>query len=164
MMFETTVWLLTLAYEAMIHDADVSPSVETGGALLGYWSEDQAVITASIGPGPNARHGKTEFCPDQRFHEEGIAQHYLASNRVEGYLGDWHTHPAGSERLSRRDCRTLAKIARSSSARAPRPLMAVLHGGAPWQLAVWLGHRPAVRSRMRVNINLVRIRLTDSVA
>ena len=70
-----------------------------------------------------------------------IAEHYYASGRVETYLGDWHSHPNGGGRLSSLDRRTLAMIAGFDAARAPRPLMAVLHGGEPWRLAIWLGSR-----------------------
>lgn len=109
---------------------------------MGYWAEPDVVITDAIGPGPKAVHYKIGFLPDAQFHEMEVARIYGQSGRLSTYLGDWHTHPRGSTRLSRRDKRTLQRIACSSDARCPKPLMAVLAGGKrKWTTDVWRFNR-----------------------
>lgn len=135
------VWITQRARRAIIEEANLWPGKETGGALVGYRTDDEFVVTWMIGPGPGARHGHTTFCPDQAFQEQAIGDHYQASGRVETYLGDWHTHPAGTGRLSRLDRRTLASVAHHPEARTTKPLMAVVYPSHPWRFAVWVGCR-----------------------
>lgn len=105
---------------------------------MGYWTKDDVVITDVVGPGPNAFHDKHRFYPDSQYQERRVAEIYEQSGRLSTYLGDWHTHPGGSARLSRRDRRTLRAIGRSPDARCDRPVMLVLAGQEDnWVVAVW---------------------------
>jgi integrative and conjugative element protein (TIGR02256 family) len=105
---------------------------------MGYWSDDRAVITAGIGPGPNAIHRAKSFVPDQLFQEEAIAECYRRSNRVEAYLGDWHSHLSGKGHPSSIDVGTMIRVARSSEARAKRPLMAIITPKPEAAVRVWI--------------------------
>ena len=118
--------------------ARVAP-YETGGVLMGYWARpySEVVVTATIGPGPNARHEATRFLPDADYQDGEIARLYHGSGRTVTYLGDWHSHPDGGLALSRADRLTLRRIATTPAARAPVPLMAILADGQPWRLGVW---------------------------
>lgn len=122
----------------MIAEADRIFPYETGGVLLGYWDESfkEVVIDRVLGPGPDAIHRRESFIPDARYHEQMIAYHYEASGRLHTYIGDWHTHPLSVPYLSRKDRRTLKKIAKHEEARAPIPIMTIL-GGPPWEMKVW---------------------------
>jgi integrative and conjugative element protein (TIGR02256 family) len=113
--------------------------LETGGVLVGYWvrSGSEVVITDSIGPGPAAEHGESEFKPDALYQQEQVARIYRSSGRLYTYLGDWHSHPRSSAQLSRVDKRTLYLIAVSRSARAPMPIMAVATKRRQWHLTLW---------------------------
>jgi integrative and conjugative element protein (TIGR02256 family) len=113
--------------------------VETGGVLMGYWVKEfeEIVITHAIGPGPTAIHLPTGFIPDSEYQEDEIACHYAESERLSTYLGDWHTHPLETAHLSRKDRRTLRRIAKYTDARASVPLMVVLGGGDPWCMKIW---------------------------
>lgn len=111
---------------------------ETGGVLLGYWGEDAAVVADMVGPGPDALHGPNGFVPDAEYQEMEIAQRYETSGRIVTYMGDWHSHPGGSGRVSRLDLRTLHTIAREPAARAPAPIMLVVSDGDPWKLMAWI--------------------------
>jgi integrative and conjugative element protein (TIGR02256 family) len=104
---------------------------ETGGVLMGYFSqgESELVITDVIGPGPNAKHTTTAFSPDLEFQHAEIARCYQQSNRLHTYVADWHTHPDGPPALSNKDKRVLMKIARCADARLPKPAMVLLAGG-----------------------------------
>lgn len=121
---------------------------------MGYWAEPDVVITNAIGPGPRAMHHPRGFVPDAQYQEHEVARFYEESGRSSTYLGDWHTHPGATTRLSRRDKRTLQLIARSSEARCSRPLMAVLAGGkSEWDADFWyLKGRGLLASLLRRSI------------
>jgi integrative and conjugative element protein (TIGR02256 family) len=134
------VWVSEAVLEAMEKEAREKSPMETGGVLIGYWADDsgEVVITHATGPGPEAVHRLDEFIPDAPFQRNEVARIYRDSGRLHTYLGDWHTHPRGSLRLSRRDVRTLASIGATPAARATAPLMGILAGEVPlWELAIW---------------------------
>jgi integrative and conjugative element protein (TIGR02256 family) len=123
----------------MTTEADRMTPLETGGLLFGYWSSDgrQAVIAEVTGPGPSARHSKTEFIPDDNYQDRMIDEIYARSGRRNQYLGDWHTHPCGEDALSYKDRRTLQRIAKSAEIGLSAPLMAVLASKHEWRLCFW---------------------------
>lgn len=133
--------------------------LETGGVLIGYWNESQAVVTTVVGPGPNAIHGKRRFVPDQDFHEKAVAEIYLQSGRVVTYLGDWHSHLAGEGLPSLRDVATMVRIARSPKARANTPLMVIITVHRRRAIRAWVLERqpsagqPAVVAEADVRIS-----------
>lgn len=133
-------WLPRRLYATCIDEACRWYPLETGGVFMGYWHNPQVVvITQTIGPGPNALHGKHYFEPEQEWQLSEIAKHYEQSGRRETYIGDWHSHPRiGAGNLSARDRRVLRRIINTPAARAQMPLMAIFHGDPKdWQLAVW---------------------------
>lgn len=132
------MWLPRRIVRLLIREADRSFPLETGGIVMGYLTNHDLVITDVIGPGPNASHGRYQFNPDSEYQERRVAEIYVRSGRVSTYLGDWHTHPEGSFRLSGRDRRTLRSIARSTDARCEKPLMVILAGDIDqWDIAIW---------------------------
>jgi integrative and conjugative element protein (TIGR02256 family) len=127
-----TLWLLGSSVEAMLSEARRRAPLESGGVLLGWHDghgEELAVVRV-LGPGPRAVHKRTRFSPDDDWQREQIALAYEESGRTVSYLGDWHSHPGGSDIPSRRDERTARRIARSRSARARHPVMLILSGAA----------------------------------
>jgi integrative and conjugative element protein (TIGR02256 family) len=142
-------WLSQILYEEMVAEAWKWSPLETGGALVGYVADSgDIVVTALIHAGPRARRTRWSFRPDAGFQNREIARHYEGSGRLDGYLGDWHTHPGGSSRMSWRDRRTLQAIADYPHARIRNPVMVILHGAdwkpAPWQFSrrTLLAHAP----------------------
>lgn len=110
---------------------------ETGGVLIGHWtSEAEVVISDIVGPGPKAEHSRYSFTPDNDFHIQEIARYFHASEGVQTYVGDWHTHPDAEAYLSPLDRKTLRKIAYFKPAQTNRPLMLVL-GTKPFELKGW---------------------------
>ena len=137
-----TVWIAAALTERLRGLAAEHAPLETGGVFAGYWLRDgaTAVVTDAVGPGPNACHETTAFTPDAEYHTRELARIYQQSGRLHGYLGDWHTHPFGSTRLSRADRRTLRTIMRYAPARTITPLMGVVAGdGSAWHLGLWIG-------------------------
>ena len=134
------MWLAHAALRFMISEADEHTPDETGGVLLGYWRDEQPVITQALGPGPNAVHKREAFIPDYEYHEAEIDRLYSETRSwTLHYLGDWHTHPGMPGYLSRRDVRTLRRIATYRLARVPRPVMLILSYGPEWRLNAWQG-------------------------
>lgn len=131
-------WIYKSALAKMAREATRHSPNETGGTLVGYWSGD-LVVCDVIGAGPLAQHEPARFVPDHDFQVQKIADFYWASSRQHTYLGDWHTHPGGLAELSRTDRKTLGRIRRSKSARAPRPAFCILAGEEPWAIRLWVG-------------------------
>lgn len=132
-----TVRLLPAVESQVLREAATRAPEETGGLLVGYPSDDALVVTASIGPGPNAVHDRRSFAPDHAWQAEQLAALYEQSGRRIDYLGDWHTHPGGRPALSRLDRETLRRIALHGPARCPTALMLVVSGGPVWQAAAF---------------------------
>lgn len=127
------LWLPDGVIRRLRDEADRTEPLETGGVLIGYGHDDEEVVVADmIGPGPGAIHRRTRFEPDSGWQRKQIAEAYERSGRIHTYLGDWHSHPVGSARPSRRDERTARRIARHRAARARKPVMLILSGDELW--------------------------------
>lgn len=137
---QAVVWLSKSVLCQLAAEANRMAPLESGGVLLGYHAESgEAVITDCRGPGPNAVHERFYFLPDQEYHAREIKDAYERSTRRLHYLGDWHSHPGGTAKLSRSDRSTLKRIASFPPARAPRPLMLVIAPGPTWNPVVYEG-------------------------
>jgi integrative and conjugative element protein (TIGR02256 family) len=126
-----SVWLPEELQVALEADADEHDPCETGGMLIGYPSEQSLVITRLVPGGPGAIREHARFEPDGEWQQAELERVYAESGRIETYLGDWHSHPIGVARPSRRDRRTAARIARDRHARCRNPL--TLIAGKSWR-------------------------------
>lgn len=126
------------AASLLFAEADARYPYETGGIVLGYRDTTQLVIAAIIGPGPDAVHTRYDFSPDAEYQQREINRLHGIDPSRHQYLGDWHTHPNGSPRLSRRDKKTLKTIAGTQEARVAHPVMLLLSGKpASWDCRVF---------------------------
>lgn len=132
-----TAWVDKRLLDLMIAESDCWYPKETGGILMGYLCDQDVVVTDVIGPGPKAVHRRYSFTPDAKWQGDEIAKIYEESGRVTTYLGDWHSHPHGTPGLSVKDLVTLFRVAIHKPARAPRPIMGILHNNPQWELVVW---------------------------
>ena len=131
MVTASTLWITTGVWLILRQCADEKYPLETGGVLLGYEANSrEIVVTASVGPGPDAQHSLYGFVPDYEYQEEAVAAHYNKTSGVETYLGDWHSHPDGAAALSRRDKKTMRNIASSPESGVTMPVMLVLTGSS----------------------------------
>jgi integrative and conjugative element protein (TIGR02256 family) len=155
-----TAWISKNALVFMVKEFLRKLPNETGGVLVGYWLADSegAVITDVLGPGPRAKHRKISFVPDASYHESEIARLYEESGRLHTYLGDWHSHPDSTTRLSRTDRHTLLTIAKHAEARVVTPLMAVIGESDPLTLQVWQYSPASVRGTRNGRILALKIR------
>lgn len=137
-----TLWLGGDETAELVAEADRCAPLETGGVLLGWRRGQHVVARHWLGPGPEARHGRTWLHPDSDWQAERIAELYEASGRRLAYLGDWHTHPGGVPSPSRRDQKTLRRIAAEPEARCPHPVMVILgkpaaDTGSGWRIGAF---------------------------
>lgn len=134
----TIVWWSRAVLEGFLQEAERWSPREAGAALLGFRADGAVVVRDLVLGGPRARHRRSSFDPDGPWQEAEIARRYHASGRIDTFLGDLHSHPAGGLALSGRDRRTARRTAEHVAARAPRALMAlVARGEHAWRLAVW---------------------------
>ncbi len=122
------VWIARPVLTDIFARAKDKAPLETGGMLLGYEGVDpcELVVTQTIEAGPNAVEQKEAFAPNGPWQREELAAVYASSGRITTYLGDWHSHPAGTALPSPKDLRTAKRVARSRAARASRPLTIIL--------------------------------------
>jgi len=69
--------------------------VETGGALVGYYSEQAIVIIHATGPGPRGRRTATSVIVDGEYTTEFCHNLNQLSDGYLYYVGDWHVHHKG---------------------------------------------------------------------
>jgi integrative and conjugative element protein (TIGR02256 family) len=143
------IWLPRDTLHVLRDDARAYAPRETGGVLIGYRAAagTELVVTDIVGPGPMAKHTTRTFFPDLDYQHDEISRHHKDSGGVHTYIGDWHSHPAGGALLSRKDKRVLRRVAFSSAARTPNPVMLILGGSKnEWFAASWqITHRSILR-------------------
>ncbi|WP_157863269.1 Mov34/MPN/PAD-1 family protein [Bradyrhizobium tropiciagri] len=139
--------------------------LETGGTLVGYWSDaDTVVVTRLIGPGPASIHGRYSFEHDHEWEAAQIADHYYQSARSQVYIGDWHTHPdASSGELSGTDRRAIRRVINYPEARVAYPLMMVLFGGPEeWKSTIWAAElKPRWPWGSRLSIDAAKLHMFE---
>lgn len=117
-------------------------TAETGGLLLGYRVKSGEVVVQRItAAGPNAAATEMNFRPDYENDVAVIARHFRESNGLTTYLGDWHTHPKTRiPYLSRKDRRTLRRVAITPLSRNSEPISMILAGSdESWDVRAWVG-------------------------
>lgn len=84
---------------AMIEAARGGAAVETGGILLGGFDLDRQTlfVTAALPSPPDSKGGRTYFDRGARGVKQAIMEVENATMRHITYIGEWHTHPAGSK-------------------------------------------------------------------
>lgn len=111
---------------------------ETGGVLIGHYSDDHhgAMATQVLGPPSDSRRAPRAF-------ERGWAGLNSILRRVwkgqrEFYLGEWHFHPGAAATPSPKDMIAMRTIALDANYRCPEPILLIVGGSEDvgWQLGV----------------------------
>ncbi len=105
-------------------------SVETGGILIGYYSQDRstAIVTQATRAPRDSRSGPTWFI-------RGVVglRHLLAKFWKEPkrhyYLGEWHYHPAKTVEPSCEDFTQMRLISESSDYNCAEPVLIIVGEG-----------------------------------
>jgi integrative and conjugative element protein (TIGR02256 family) len=116
--------------EAMLERCSRSYPMETGGILIGHYSDDSrfAHITDLV-PAPSDSISKRfSFQRGIRGIQKFLNQMWP---RRRYYLGEWHFHPDGSASPSDTDENQMRSIAYSGSYHCPEPVLMIIGGNPP---------------------------------
>lgn len=127
-----TLWITDAAWTVIAGTAASSTVRETGGPLLGYINAEHVIVVHAYGPGRGARRHRHSFVADSADTQQIIDQVAAASGGRDGFLGSWHTHPAGAARPSPQDVATVRDIATQPQVLLPRPV-ALIVATRPWR-------------------------------
>lgn len=113
-----------LALERMCNAAG---SVETGGVLIGRYSDDRAVAwVKEVTPAPaDSARGASWFVRGVAGLRATLARRWKAKERTY-YLGEWHFHPAPIVVPSKDDFRQMRQISAADAYRCSEPLLLIL--------------------------------------
>lgn len=116
--------------DAMRRRAAEATPRETGGTLVGHYSEDNRVafVTEALEAKTGARRNRTKFYRPPDDVDDQLARVYQESEGRTHYLGEWHTHPKMTSTPSPMDLGTLRGLARSRSVATDTPFMIILGG------------------------------------
>lgn len=135
--------------EKILRYSLASGHLETGGILIGHYSEQHniAFVGDVSGPPRDSKSGTTWF-------HRGIQGLQVWLNTLWGkrryYLGEWHFHPDGRPIASSIDVRQIKAISESADYRCPEPLLVIIGGTLPisWEFAAYV--YPRNRSLVRL--------------
>lgn len=103
-----------------------SPRTETGGALVGFLSEDNCVtVVGACGPGPRAELKRFSVLIDGQYAHAFCTRAFEKSGGKLDYVGDWHRHPGWSLRTSNQDLDAMRIIRDSGCCSVPHPITAI---------------------------------------
>ena len=116
--------------EKILHECKGSADHETGGILVGYYTEahDSARVTVVTTAPTDSKKGRTWLLRGTRGLTSVLKELWL--KKREYYLGEWHFHPYASPTPSSTDIAQMHEIAISSSYACPEPTMLII-GGDP---------------------------------
>jgi integrative and conjugative element protein (TIGR02256 family) len=103
---------------------------ETGGTLVGYYSEDRRVafVTQVLVAKAGARRKRSGFFRPPDSVDDQLRRVYKETKGRTYFLGDWHSHPLGQPTPSSVDLGTLRGLARSPSVATDTPIMIIVGG------------------------------------
>lgn len=115
-------------FAAMQNMAVNSKPRETGGTLVGHYSEDlrEAFVTRVLEANIGARKQRARFYRPPDEVDGQLARIYKESGGLTHYLGEWHTHPDATSTPSSKDLSTLSGLAKSRSVATDTPFMVIL--------------------------------------
>jgi integrative and conjugative element protein (TIGR02256 family) len=104
----------------------LSVRVETGGILVGFYSQDHnnAIVTAVIGAPADSIFGRNWFYRGVRGLQCYLERLWIGKRHY--YLGEWHFHPGGKPTPSRIDIGQMTEIARTPKYRCPEPVLLII--------------------------------------
>ncbi len=127
------------ALASMLSACEEAGHVETGGILVGTYSDDGALarVSGAVGPPEGSEATSTRFVRSQTGLAELLRQLWAVHQH---YLGEWHSHPKGAGLPSPQDRRQMAAISDDSAYSCPHPILVVVGRVITWQPGVWVFH------------------------
>ena len=115
------------AAETMQKLASQAGQQETGGILIGYYRDGQALITEATLPPSDSWRSYARFERGVNGLKEYLADKWLSEPR-EYYLGEWHSHPATLACPSPTDHLQMRKILDDPNIDCASPILIVVAG------------------------------------
>lgn len=105
-------------------------SVETGGILVGRYSDDLAlaIVREATPPPTDSKRGRSWFVRGMSGLREMLGNRWRASERT-FYIGEWHFHPANHVEPSRDDFAQMLAISQAREYDCKEPLLLILGAG-----------------------------------
>jgi len=102
---------------------------ETGGILIGSYSDDHAIaiVEQVSGPPPDSQHRFAAFFRGVRGLQE-LLNKLWAKPKKQYYLGEWHYHPLPILTPSGDDIAQMNQIAASARSACPEPILIIVAG------------------------------------
>ncbi len=116
------------AVEHMIHLCSANCSQETGGILIGSYSDDctTAEILEATDPPKDSKFGRDWFHRGTDELKELLAVRWNCVPRT-FYLGEWHSHTANVPWPSLQDKKQIRKVARTQRYNCVQPLLIIVY-------------------------------------
>jgi len=128
-------------YQNLIGECVKAEGTETGGVLIGNYSEDQRVayVKSATPPPIDSKHYKCDFV-------RGVSnlKNILDSAWEKGqyYIGEWHYHPSSSPLPSRTDRKQMMKLANNKKLNCPEPILIIIGGDdSEWSISMSMYNR-----------------------
>lgn len=126
-------------------------NLETGGILIGRYSEDQkiAIVDEVTGPPPDSKHFLARFLRGVQGLQE-LLNRMWSKHEKRFYIGEWHYHPLPNVNPSRDDIAQMNEIARSNQYYCPEPILFVIAGPPTigWQFSATVHPRDGAMVRL----------------
>lgn len=116
-------------FRSMLRYVRNSEDMETGGILIGSYSQDTstAIVTKITGPPKDSRRGFSWFERGLKGLQKLLNKRWL---NHEYYLGEWHYHPLSAPTPSFQDLYQMRVISSSKSYHCPEPILMIIGGDA----------------------------------
>lgn len=153
---EFSVQMTDIILKDMYCECIKSKNNETGGILIGKYSEDRSIafIIEITGPPKNSKQKKYTF-------ERGVdGLNEILDNRWDlgyRYIGDWHFHPNSSPIPSMIDDMQMKKFANDKLLNCPEPILLIIGGNNSngWEFSLHVytkKRRVTLVNRSRFNV------------
>lgn len=118
------VSLSTSALRVIERQALAAPEHETGGILIGRYTEDNnmALVFAATAKPKDSERGRTWFRRGNRGLKELLRERW---NAGEYYVGEWHSHPGGPPTPSDSDIREMRTISLDPCYACSKPILVI---------------------------------------
>lgn len=128
------VVLSHLAMDAIINACLISGKNETGGILIGHYSDTGklAIVQEASSSPEDSLHGRATFQRGKKGLKELLNERWSLGMY---YLGEWHFHPGGSPEPSSPDIKAMNAIAADASYNCKAPVL-IIAGGWSHQLTL----------------------------
>jgi integrative and conjugative element protein (TIGR02256 family) len=125
---------------------------ETGGVLVGHYDDSHHVATVEkLTPkAPDSVAGRSAFLRGAKSIGRFLRRLWDTTNPKLHYLGEWHTHPDGSEVASPTDRCTMRSITDDERALCPEPILLILGGDFKRRLSVGAYVYPRGKTEVRL--------------